>query len=81
MLSRWPVYERVLANLMDGSAIDGVLIRKSGPLIVLSDAVLYTHAGEPSKLDGEVYVERVNILYLQATAPRQNGFTNAADRQ
>lgn len=66
MYSRWPVYERVLANLIDGSAIDGLLIRRSGPLLVLSDCTLYTHAGQPQRLDGNVYIERGRVLYLQS---------------
>lgn len=67
MLSRWPIYDRVLANLIDGSALAGVLIRRSGPLLVFSDVTLYSPGGEPANLDGTVYVEREQILYLQAT--------------
>lgn len=71
MLSRWPVYERVLVNLIDGSAIEGVLIRKAGPLIVLSESTLYTAATEPQRLDGNIYIERARVLYLQATPPQR----------
>lgn len=70
MLSRWPVYERVLANLDDGTAIDGVLIRKSGPLLVLADTTLYTPGMQPVTLDGEIYLERVRVLYLQKSRPK-----------
>lgn len=70
MWSRWPVYERVLANLIDGSALEGVLIRRSGPLIVLSDSTLYSHSAEPQRLDGNVYIERDRVLYLQSAPPK-----------
>jgi hypothetical protein len=71
MFSRWPVYERVLVNLIDGSALDGVLIRRSGPLIVLSDTVLYTRGAEPQRLDGTVYIERDRVLFMQQAPPKQ----------
>lgn len=72
MLSRWPVYDRVLANLIDGSAIEGLLIRRSGPLLVLADCTLYTPSAEPAQLDGDIYLERERVLYLQ-TAPPKGG--------
>lgn len=70
MLSRWPVYERVLVNLIDGSAIDGLLIARRGELLVLSDATLLTDAHEPAALDGDIYVERSRVLFLQTAAPK-----------
>lgn len=68
LFSRWPMYDRVLANLTDGSAVAGLLIDRRGPLLVLSDATLYAPSSEPTPLDGEVYIERDKVLYLQ-TAP------------
>jgi len=70
MLSRWPVYERVLVNFLEGTAVEGVLIRKSGPLIVLSDCTLYSPGAEPVQLDGDVYIERDQVLYMQASPPK-----------
>jgi hypothetical protein len=70
MFSRWPIYERVLANLTDGSAINGVLIDRRGPLLILGDATLLTDTHEPTALDGEVYIERDKVLFLQ-TAPER----------
>lgn len=67
---RWPIYERVLANLIDGSAIDGLLIDRRGPLLVLTDATLHTESHDPTPLDGEIYIERERVLYLQATPPK-----------
>lgn len=64
--SRWPVYERVLVNLVDGSAIDGVLVERRGPLLVLANANLLTAGNEPTPLDGDVFVERDKVLFLQA---------------
>lgn len=66
MLSRWPIYDRVLANLVEGTAVEGVLIRKTGPLIVLSDCTLYSPGAEPTPLDGDIYIERDQVLYMQA---------------
>lgn len=69
--NRWPIYERVLVNLIDGSAIDGLLIGQRGPLLVLSDAALYTPEHEPAPLDGEIYIERDRVLYLQTSRAPQ----------
>ncbi len=63
--SRWPVYERVLINLVDGSALDGLLVAKRGDLLVLADVTLHDDAHEPVQLDGDVYVERHRIRFLQ----------------
>lgn len=65
LMNRWPIYERVLANLIDGSAINGILIDKRGPLLILADGVLHTRDGEPTPMDGDIYIERANVLYLQ----------------
>lgn len=70
MLSRWPVYERVLANLTDGSAISGVLVARKGPLLILAECTLYSASSEPAELDGDVYVERERVLYLQTAPPK-----------
>ncbi len=70
MFSKWPIYDRVLVALIEGSAIEGLLINQRGPLLVLSDATLYTVSAEPARLDGEVYVERERILYLQTSPPK-----------
>lgn len=68
--SRWPVFERVLVNLVDGSAINGLLIDKRGPLLVLSDCTLLTAEHEPSGMDGDVYIERDRVLFLQHCQPK-----------
>jgi hypothetical protein len=68
--SHWPVLDRVLVNLVDGSAIDGLLIEKRGPLLVLADAQLLTAASEPTRMDGQVFVERTQILFIQSRLPK-----------
>lgn len=68
--SRWPVLQRVLVNLVDGSAIDAVLLAHRGPLLVLADATLLSTEHQPSAMDGEVYVERSKVLFMQATKPK-----------
>lgn len=65
MFTRWPLHARVLANLVDGSAIDGLLIARRGLLLVLSDCTVHTPGAEPQAVDGEVYIERDRVLYLQ----------------
>ncbi len=70
LFPKWPLYDRVLCNLVNGNAIDGLLIDRRGPLLVLSDAVLHTEGGQPVALDGEIYIERQQVLYLQTAPPR-----------
>lgn len=67
MFSPWPLYERVFVNLTDGSAIQGLLIGRRGRLLILNDATLYRDDAEPAPLDGDIYIEREKVLYLQAT--------------
>lgn len=69
-LYRWPIHDRVLVNLVNGFAIDGILIARRGPLLVLADATLLTTDNEPSSMDGEVYIERSQVLFVQATTPK-----------
>lgn len=69
-LSHWPILDRVLVNLVDGSAIDGLLVGKRGPLLVLADAQLLTTASEPARMDGQVFVERTQILFIQSRLPK-----------
>jgi hypothetical protein len=65
MFGRWPMHYRVLVSLIDGTAIDGLLIDKRGQLLILADCTLYADGAEPTAMDGEVYVERSRVLYLQ----------------
>ncbi len=65
MFGRWPLHYRVLVSLTDGTAIDGLLVERRGPLLVLADSTLYAPESEPTSLDGEVFVERDRVLYIQ----------------
>ncbi len=65
MFPRWPLLQRVLVNLVDGTAINGLLIDKRGPLLVLGDATLLSDTHEPAQLDGEIYIERDRVMFIQ----------------
>lgn len=62
---RWPLCQRVLVNLVDGRAFDGVLYRRRGPLLVLRDARLIEPGSEPVAVDGEVLIERPKVAFIQ----------------
>jgi hypothetical protein len=69
--SHWPVCDRVLVNLLDGSAINGVLVDKRGPLLVLADAALIPAGSrEPQPMDGQVFIERPQIAFIQAISAK-----------
>lgn len=58
--------ERVLVNLTDGRAFDGVLYAQRGPLLELASAkLLDPEANGPADLDGRVLVERDKVLFIQ----------------
>lgn len=61
---RIAISRRVLVNLDDGSAIEGVLWRERKPLIVLRDARLHT-GGQDAPLDGEVVIDCARIAFVQ----------------
>lgn len=56
-----------MVSLHDGSAIDGLLITKRGPLLVVAEATLLTPDGEPARMDGHVYLERQAVRFIQAS--------------
>ncbi|ALY08850.1 RNA binding protein [Arthrobacter phage Galaxy] len=60
------VARRVIVNLKSGRAIDGVLVRRDGPLLFLRNAVLLEEGSEPAAIDGEAVVEAVDIDFIQA---------------
>ncbi len=70
-LRRWPLYERVLVSLVSGDAISGLLVATRGPLLVLTRARLLSETAEPTDLDGQVYVERTKVLFLQSVPSEQ----------
>lgn len=64
-LRGWPVRKRVLVNLHDGRAFDGILFRQRGPLLELRDARLLTPGEEPAGIDGAVIIERPQVAFIQ----------------
>lgn len=70
MFSRWPVYQRVLANLDDDRAIDGILVARRGPLLVFADARLLTPGQPDQHMDGQIFIERGRVLFLQTSPGR-----------
>lgn len=63
--SLWPTRQRVLVNLIDGRAFDGILFRRRGPLLELRDVQLLEPNSEPVSVDGSVIVERPRVAFIQ----------------
>ncbi|MFZ1361451.1 MAG: hypothetical protein WAS05_00755 [Candidatus Nanopelagicales bacterium] len=59
------IHRRILVNLRDGSAVDGILWRELRDLVVLKDARLHESGVEDQSLDGEVVIERAQIRFAQ----------------
>lgn len=57
---------RVVVNLDDGTAIEGVLIRQTGPLLHLKDAYLHEEGVETRPLSGDTIIERSRVIFIQA---------------
>ncbi len=68
--SRWPVLDRVVVNLIDGRAIEGVLFDRRGPLLVVADARLHEPGVEPTRMDGQIFIERDQVAFIQAGLPK-----------
>ncbi|QOP64902.1 RNA binding protein [Arthrobacter phage Brynnie] len=60
------VARRVVVNLKSGRALDGVLVRRDGPLLFLKNAVLLEEGNEPAAIDGEAVVQAADIDFIQA---------------
>lgn len=60
------VRRRVIVNLINGTSIDGVLLKQDGPLLVIANASYLEPGAEPTPLDGEVVIERERVLFIQA---------------
>ena len=66
MWTLWPTRRRVLVNLVDGRAFDGILYRRRGRLLDLRDAHLLEPGGtDPIAIDGSVIVERDRVAFIQ----------------
>lgn len=60
------VARRVVVNLNTGRAVDGVLVRREGPLLFLKNAVLLEQGSEPATIDGEAVVQSAHVDFIQA---------------
>lgn len=66
--SPWDALEarRVVVNLKSGRAVDGLVVRRTGDVLFLKNAVLLEPGAEPAPLDGETVVERAEVDFIQA---------------
>lgn len=62
---RQKIVGRVLVNLLDGTGIEGVLLRTTRTQLTLGNAKLVGESTEPIPLDGTVYVERSTVHFVQ----------------
>lgn len=58
---------RALVQIVDGSTIEGVILSRRGPLLVLGDARIIS-GGSSKPIDGQVVVERPNVAWLQVVS-------------
>lgn len=63
--SRLAVRRRVVVNLEGGTAMQGILYRKVGELLVLREAVYLEAGHEPLPIDGEALIDINTVLYTQ----------------
>lgn len=64
---RYVIRRTVLVNLKSGNAIQGVIVRQSGPLLVLKSASLHAVGmSDPTPLDGEAIVRVDDVDFIQA---------------
>ena len=62
--TRLPVRRRMMVNMLDGSAADGVLVDRRGGHLVLQQVTLHSD-GQQVPLDGQVLVPRERVAFLQ----------------
>lgn len=70
LLGRVPCRRRrVLVNLVDGQAIDGVLFDHTGAWLVLKDGRHTTADGKTqTALDGDVVIECAKVAFIQVAS-------------
>lgn len=56
---------RVVVNLRSGQAIEGLLVKQSGPLLFIAEARLHEGVSDPVPIDGQAVIERPNIDFIQ----------------
>ncbi len=63
------LHRRIMVNLVDGSAMNGVLWDERAGLLVLRDAWLHVPgASDPTHLDGEIVIDRQRIAFVQVNS-------------
>lgn len=67
--ARLAIRRRVLVNKIDGTAIDAVLWKRRGRLVVLRDAAFLQPGNAPAQMEGEIIVDRDQIDFIQVTGP------------
>ena len=62
---RFLVRKRVLVNLHSGSAVAGVLVKRRGGLLFLSNCEVIPSQGSPASADGQIVIERSQVEFIQ----------------
>lgn len=62
---RLAVRHRVVVNLVDGTAVSGVLWSRIGRQVVIRGAELLERGSEPVGVDGEVVIDRDRVAFVQ----------------
>lgn len=61
------IRRRALVSLKTGNAVSGVIVRGWGRWVVVADAMVHDAAAPGSTpADGEIWIERVNVDYVQS---------------
>lgn len=63
---RFVLRRQAVVNLDDGTAIQGYLVSRAGPLLVLKNATVLERDVEPVKVDGDVVIERRRVTFINA---------------
>lgn len=63
---RTAVRRRVVVNLVSGRAVQGVLVKQTGPLLVLKDAHVHEPGSGEAPVDGDIVIERRQVDFIQA---------------
>lgn len=57
---------RVILNMLDDRAWEGVIVDFHAPLLTVKGAVMLVQGAEPVRMDGEVVIDRDHIDFIQA---------------
>lgn len=65
MFEPYPTLRKVIVNTRTDRAFRGVLAKKRRGYMILRQAEMLRAGGEVTRMDGEVYIERDNIDFVQ----------------